>query len=71
MDLLKNPFHILGATTQDHRHRIIELAEERSLLGDANECEESRSILITPSRRISAEVAWLPGVDPTLLRMKY
>ena len=66
MDLLKNPFHILGATTRDHRHRIIELAEERSLLGDANECAESRSILITPSRRISAEVAWLPGVDPTL-----
>lgn len=66
MDLLKNPFHILGATTRDHRHKIIELAEERSLLGDANECAESRSILITPSRRISAEVAWLPGVDPTL-----
>lgn len=66
MDLLKNPFHILGATTRDHRHRIIELAEEQSLLGDANECVESRSTLITPSRRISAEVAWLPGVDPTL-----
>ena len=66
MDLLKNPFHILGATTRDHRHRIIELEEERSLLGDANECVESRSILITPSKRISAEVAWLPGVDPTL-----
>ena len=66
MDILKNPFHILGATTRDHRYRIIELEEERSLLGDANECVEARSILITPSRRISAEVAWLPGVDPTL-----
>ena len=66
MDLLKNSFHILGATTRDNRHRIIELEEERSLLADADECLTARSILINPRRRISAEVAWLPGVDPTL-----
>ena len=66
MDLLKNPFHILGATTRDNRHSIMELAEERSLLSDADECMEARSILITPRRRISAEVAWLPGTDPPL-----
>ena len=66
MDILKNPFHILGATTRDNRHRIMELAEERSLLSDADECMEARSILIHPRRRISAEVAWLPGIDPTL-----
>ena len=64
MDLLKNPFHILGATTRDNRHSIMELAEERSLLSDADECMEARSILAFPRRRISAEVAWLPGVDP-------
>ena len=66
MDLLKNPFHILGATTRDNRHSIMELAEERSLLLDPDECMEARSILIHPRRRISAEVAWLPGVDPAL-----
>lgn len=66
MDLLKNPFHILGATTRDNRHSIMELAEERSLLSNADECMEARSILITPRRRISAEVAWLPGTDPPL-----
>ena len=65
MDLLKNPFHILGATTRDNRHSIIELAEEQSLLSDADACMEAQSILITPRRRISAEVAWLPGVDPS------
>ena len=67
MDLLKNPFHILGATTRDNRHKIIELEEERSLLSDTDECMEARSILIHPRRRISAEVAWLPGVDPDLV----
>ena len=66
MDLFKNPFHILGATPRDNRHRIMEIAEEKSLLSDADECMEARSILINPRRRIAAEVAWLPGVDPTL-----
>ena len=64
MDLLKNPFHILGATPRDNRHRIIELEEERSLLSDADACMEARSILTHPRQRISAEVAWLPGIDP-------
>ena len=66
MDLLKNPFHILSATTRDNRHSIMELAEERSLLSDADECMEARSILTNPRRRISAEVGWLVGVDPVL-----
>ena len=63
MDILKNPFHILDATTRDNRHRIMELAEERSLLSDADECMAAQGILIHPLKRISAEVAWLPGVD--------
>ena len=66
MDLLKNPFHILGATTRDNRHRIMELAEECSLLTDADECMEAQSILTNPRRRISAEVAWLPGINQIL-----
>ncbi|RKU30364.1 hypothetical protein C6499_06535 [Candidatus Poribacteria bacterium] len=65
MDLFKNPFHILGATTRDNRHSIMELADERSLLSDADECMEARAILTNPRRRTSAEVAWLPGVDPS------
>lgn len=66
MDLLKNPFHVLGATTRDDRHSIMDLAEEKSLLLDPDECMEARSILTNPRRRIAAEVAWLPGIDPTL-----
>ena len=64
MDLLKNPFHILGATPRDNRQRIMELAEERSLLSDADGCMAARTILIHPRNRISAEIAWLPGIDP-------
>ena len=63
-DLLHNPFYILKATQQDNRQRIIELAEERSLLSDVDACMEAKSILTIPRKRISAEIAWLPGVPP-------
>ncbi len=64
MDLFQNPFLILGACTRDNRHRISELAEERSLLFDPNTCMDARSDLTNPRKRLSAEVAWLPGIAP-------
>ena len=50
---------------RDDKYRIIELAEEKSLLSDTDECMEAKDILIAPRRRVSAEVAWLPGIDPS------
>lgn len=64
MDLLENPFHILTASPRDNRRRIMELADERSLLLDSSECMEARSDLTNPRKRLSAEVAWLPGIGP-------
>ena len=64
MDLLKNPFHILAASPRDNRRRIMELADERGLFVDSNECDKARSDLTNPRRRLSAEVAWLPGIGP-------
>ncbi len=53
----------MGATLRDNRQRIMELTEERSLLSDADECMAARAVLTNPRKRISAEVAWIPGVD--------
>lgn len=64
MDLLQNPFHILTATPRDNHTRIMDLADERSLLLDANECMAARLALTTPRKRLAAEVAWLPGIGP-------
>ena len=64
MDLLQNPFYILSATPRDNIRKIEALAEEQSLLSDADACMNARSILTNPRKRISAEVAWLPGVAP-------
>ena len=64
MDVLQNPFYVLTATQRDNRHRIMELADEQGLLSDTDECRAARDTLINPLKRISAEVAWLPGVAP-------
>ena len=42
----------------------MELAEERSLLSDADAYMVARAGLINPRKRISAEMAWMPGVAP-------
>ena len=59
MDLLENPFHILSASPRDNRRRIMELADERSLLLDSGKCMQARSDLTNPRKRLSAEIAWL------------
>lgn len=64
MDLLRNPFYIISATLRDNRRKIIELAEERSLMMDSDECSQARSDLTNPRKRLPAEIAWLPGLGP-------
>lgn len=62
--LHRSPFAILGLSTRDDRKRIVELAEERSLELDHDLCQNARSDLTNPRNRLSAEIAWLPGVSP-------
>ena len=64
MHLAENPFYTLGATAEDGRRRIAELAEEKSLVEDEASIREARSILTNPRRRLAAEVGWLPGLGP-------
>lgn len=58
------PFAVLGATPRDTRTRIVELAEERSLELDPVLCQKARSDLTNPRTRLSAELAWFPGLSP-------
>ena len=60
----ENPFAVLGATTRDDRKRIVELAEEKSFTGDADQCSKARSDLTNPRNRLASELGWLPGVSP-------
>ena len=64
MELLKNPFFTLGATMRDDRRRVLELAEEKSLLSDECSIRDATATLTNPRRRLAAEVGWLPGLGP-------
>lgn len=62
--LHQSAFAVLGVTIRDDRRRIVELAEEKSLELDHELCQKARSDLTNPRTRLSAEMAWLPGVSP-------
>lgn len=62
--LERNAFAVLSATTRDARPRIIELAEAKGLTLDPQMCANARQELTNPRTRLSAEVAWLPGLSP-------
>jgi hypothetical protein len=61
-----NPFAILGVTTRDDRARIMEAAEERSLIADPEMCQQAQATLVNPRRRLEAELGWFPGTAPKL-----
>jgi hypothetical protein len=62
--LQRNPFWVLGATTHDDIHRIVELAEEKALHLDDEVCRRARADLTSPKFRLAAEVAWFPALEP-------
>lgn len=62
--MASNPFAILEVTTRDDREKIMEAAEGRSLMIDADRCQDARAVLTNPRRRIEAELAWFPGASP-------
>lgn len=62
--LHRNAFYILGATVRDDRQRIVALAESRILEGEHDACSKARTDLLHPRARLTAELAWLPGVSP-------
>ncbi len=64
MELLTNPFFTLGATMRDDRRRIMELAEEKSLVSDEVAVRDAEAVLTNPRRRLEAEIGWLPGLAP-------
>ena len=65
--LSSNPFYILRATPRDNKQRLSELCDERSLLGNAAECENAFAILCNPKRRLEAEAYWFTFVTDGMI----
>lgn len=64
MDLLDNPFHLLGATPRDNRNSLVELAEEKNLVDESEIIDNARTELTNPRKRLISEISWLPGLSP-------
>lgn len=64
MNLFHNPFFIIGVSTRDSKQTIVETCDAKSLIIDADLCTRFRSVLTQPRNRLSAELAWLPGLSP-------
>ena len=62
--LHRSAFWVLRASSRDNRQRIVQLADEKSLDMDPEECQRARGQLTNPRTRLSAEMSWLPGVSP-------
>ncbi len=62
--LHRSPFHLLSVSMRDDRRRIVANAEEQALHLDAETCQKARADLTNPRTRLSAELAWLPGLSP-------
>ncbi len=62
--LHKSPFALLGVNNRDDRRKVVEQAEQKSLELNHDDCQKARGELTNPRTRLSAEIAWLPGVSP-------
>src|SRR3984957_10313167 len=62
--LFRGPFYLLGASVRDDRRKILELCEQRALSANAEACGKACADLISPRRRLAAELGWFPGVAP-------
>lgn len=65
MNLFQNPFYIIGVTTRDSKLSIVAACDTKSLTVDTDLCTRFRSALTHPRNRLSAELAWLPGLSPS------
>lgn len=64
MKLLDNPFFVLGVTMRDDKRRIMDAAEEKSLISDEANIRNAAAVLNNPKKRLAAEIGWLLGLNP-------
>ena len=61
--VFESPFYILGASPRDDRRVLMDKADERALLSDAEAVGRARAALMDPRERLVAELRWFPGAS--------
>jgi hypothetical protein len=69
MDLLKNPFYILGASTTDSPEIIRKLVTNNEKGLSAGVLSEMTDMLLNPSKRLVCELYWLPEANTDQIRV--
>jgi len=59
-----SPFALLDVSIRDKASRIVDQAEEKSLILDSDISTKARNDLTTSRNRLTTEISWLPGVSP-------
>ena len=68
MIIESNPFCTFGLTCKASRREIISAAEEMSFSLDQDLITEAQSVLINPSRRLSAELDWFVDANDSQIQ---
>lgn len=63
MDLLKNPFNLLKASLRDSQQHIMKIVSGDGQTSISKVRRNAAYTLCDPSKRLRAEVSWLPGLD--------
>ena len=64
MTLLQdNPFYILNISMSADKKEIADSAEKQSLIADSEACNNAFSVLVSPQKRLSAEMDWFPELE--------
>lgn len=58
MKIEDNPFYILNCSPETTKEEIIECSEIKSLEIDEELCKEAENVLLSPQKRLEAEVGW-------------
>ncbi len=67
----ENPFYVLQCSMTHDKSHIHKQAIKRSFEINENLCLQAERALITPNRRLAAEVAWFPNFNKKLLRDRF
>ena len=70
MNILENPFYLLGASLADDRRTIMSKVQDASLLGDPDECTKAGSLLTNHKNRVKCEVFYLLDLSQTEIKTK-
>lgn len=63
MIFTENPFFIIGASPCDSKAMLFDKAEEKAFFLSEAECRKAVHTLLTPRKRLKAELSWFPGVS--------